>query len=136
VTKGRAAISINRIRAACFLFALFIGSVVYAADMGIGQRYFDYVRSFPLGDKISHFLLMGTMSALANLAARGRRVRCGPLAFGLGTLIVAAIVLAEEISQIWIPGRTFDLFDLAADFLGIACGEFIATRYSRVRRPA
>jgi hypothetical protein len=123
--------SINRIRIACFLFALFIGSVIYAADMGIGQRFFDFVRSFPLGDKISHFCLMGIMSALANLAARRRRIRLGPISFGLGTAIVVAVVVAEEISQIWVPGRTFDLFDLAADFLGIACGEILAARYRR-----
>ncbi len=123
--------SINRIRVACFLFALFIGSVVYAADMGIGQRYFDIVRSFPLGDKISHFVLMGMMSALANLAAQGRQIRLGPISFGLGTVIVAAVVVAEEISQVWVPGRTFDLFDLLADFLGIVCGAILAARYRR-----
>jgi VanZ family protein len=129
--------SINRIRAACFLFALFIGSVIYAADMGIGQRYFDIVRSFPFGDKISHFLLMGIMSALANLAARGRRMRLGPISFGLGTAIVATVVVAEEISQIWIPGRHFDLFDLVADFLGIVCGAILAARHRRsIRNPA
>jgi VanZ family protein len=123
--------SINRIRVACFVFALFIGLVVYAADVGIGKHYFDIVRSFPLGDKISHLCLMGIMSALANLAARGRRIRLGPISFGLGTVIVAAVVVAEEISQIWVPGRTFDLFDLVADFLGIACGEILAARYRR-----
>jgi VanZ family protein len=123
--------SINKIRLACFLFALFIGSVVYSADMGIGQRYFDIVRSFPLGDKISHFCLMGIMAALANLAARGRLARFGPASFGMGTAIVAVVVLAEEISQIWVPGRNFELFDLLADFLGIACGAIVATRYRR-----
>jgi len=75
---------------------------------------------------------MGTMSALANLTARGRRVSF--LSFvGLGTIIVAAVVVAEEISQIWIPGRTFDLYDLAADFLGIAGGQALATRSWRAR---
>jgi VanZ family protein len=74
---------------------------------------------------------MGIMSALANLAARGRMVRFGPVSFGVGTLIVAIVVVAEEISQIWVPGRTFDLFDLGADFLGIACGEILAGRYRR-----
>ena len=123
--------SINRIRVACFLFALLIGSVIYAANMGIGQRYFDIVRSFPLGDKISHFFLMGIMSALANLAARGRMVRFSAVSFGVGTLIVAIVVVVEEISQIWVPGRNFDVFDLVADFLGIVCGAFLAARYRR-----
>src|SRR5258707_14421311 len=123
--------SITRTRVACFLFALLIGSVIYAADMGIGQRYFDIVRSFPFGDKISHFVLMGIMSALANLATRGRRARFGPISPGVGTTIVAIVVVAEEISQLWIPGRNFDLFDLAADFLGITCGELLAVRYRR-----
>jgi VanZ family protein len=105
-------------------------AVVYAANAGICQRYFDIVRSLPLGDKVSHFLLMGTMAAMANLAFKRRTIAVGSLRPGIGTTVVAVIVVAEEISQIWIPGRTFDLFDLTADFLGMACGDLLARRFS------
>jgi polysaccharide biosynthesis protein VpsQ len=123
----------TKIQVACVLFAVFIGAIVYAADTGIGKPFFDFVRGFPLGDKISHFFLMGTLATLANLACAGRRLIRGVAVPGLGTTIVAVIVLAEEISQIWIPGRTFEFYDLLADGLGIACGEFVATKL-RARR--
>lgn len=58
---------INKIRAACFLFALFLVAIVYCADTGIARPVFDAVRALPLGVKVSHFFLMGTMSTLANL---------------------------------------------------------------------
>jgi VanZ family protein len=124
--------ALTRIRVACILFVVLIVLIVYAADTGIGKPVFDAVRALPLGDKISHFLLMGTLSALTNLAFRCRRVGTSRLAPGIGTLIVIFIVVAEEISQIWIPGRTFELLDLAADFLGIVSGEQLARRLESI----
>jgi hypothetical protein len=118
--------SLKSIRIVCVLFALFVGSIVYAVDTGIGKPIFDFVRSLPLGDKISHFFLMGTLAGLANLAFGRRTAGSRRISPGLGTVIVAIVVVAEEISQIWIPGRSFDLLDLAADFLGIAGGDFAA----------
>ncbi len=112
-----------KIRIICVLFGLFVGAIIYAADTGIGKPVFDFVRSFPLGDKISHFLLMGTLALLANLSLQCRTCGGGRFAPGVGTVLVALVVVAEEISQIWIPGRSFDLLDLTADFLGFACGE-------------
>ena len=41
---------------------------------------------------------------------------------------MAIFVVAEEFSQIWIPGRNFELLDLSADLLGIACGDLVARR--------
>jgi len=117
---------LNRFRIVCVLFVLFLGSVVYAADMGIGQPYFDVIRSLPLGDKASHFALMGVFSVLANLALQRRTLRPGRVGVRLGTVAVSVAVVTEELSQIWIPGRTFDFWDLAADFLGIACGALAA----------
>jgi VanZ family protein len=37
----------------------------------------------------------------------------------LGSLVVVILAAAEEVSQLYIPGRSFDLLDLAADALGI-----------------
>ena len=37
----------------------------------------------------------------------------------LGSVAVLILAAAEEVSQLYIPGRSFDLFDLAADALGI-----------------
>src|SRR5580704_8427099 len=121
--------NLNTIRLVFVLFAVFVGSVIYAADTGIGKPYLDVVRSLPLGDKASHFALMGTLSALANLAFDWRVSSRSRFAPGVGTMVVTLAVVAEEISQIWIPVRTFDVYDLAADFLGIACGALAARMF-------
>ena len=76
----------------------------------------------PLGDKSCHYAFMFTFSMLTNLALRCLAIHLGGRTLLLGTLIVTMVVVAEEFSQLWIPGRDFDLLDLAADLVGIACG--------------
>jgi len=50
----------------------------------------------------------------------------------LGSLIVLVIVTIEEISQIFIRGRTFDVGDLVADAAGVIIfGEIARLIYSR-----
>ncbi len=116
------------IRIGLIVFCGLLGVVIYSADTGIGQAYWGWVERVPLGDKICHCSFMFTFSLLTNLALRCRSMRLGGLAVGLGTLIVAVVVAGEEISQIWIPGRDFDLFDLGADSIGIALGDLLARR--------
>jgi hypothetical protein len=46
--------------------------------------------------------------------------------------LLAALVTLAELSQIWIPGRTFALTDLSASLLGVAAG---AAAAAVARRP-
>lgn len=62
---------------------------------------------------------MGFFSFLLNLALNARTVSAWKFNYLLGSLIVLTVVTLEEFSQIFIRGRTFDLTDLVADFLGI-----------------
>jgi VanZ family protein len=87
-----------------------------------------------MGDKVGHCAIMFTLSALANLALGCRSIRLGSQSVLLGTAIVTLGVTAEEFSQMWIPSRTFDLLDLSADLVGIACGAFAARRYQNHAR--
>jgi len=75
--------------------------------------------SLPHGDKIGHFLVMGLLAFMVNRLLDNRFQMIGKRKFLLGSLIVAAIVTAEEFCQIFIPSRTFSPFDLIADFAGI-----------------
>ena len=110
----------NKIRLALLLFSVFLGMVVYTADVGTGLRYWGWLEPLPLGDKVGHCGLMFTFCLLANLALRCRSTGPGQASLLIGTAVVAMIVAGEEFSQLWIPGRDFDLLDLAADALGIA----------------
>ena len=116
------------------VFAVFIGFVIWVANTGQGAQYWGFLHAIPLGDKLGHVILMGTLCLLLNLALRCRRIRLGKLPVLLGTLLVALFVLIEELSQILLPNRTFDLLDLLADGIGIALASWLAVRFRR--RPA
>lgn len=117
--------------AAAALYAALLASIVVLADLGETEtgRIIDRVRSVPHGDHIAHFVLMGSLALLVNLAIGPRRVT--RLAIPLGTAIVAVIVTLEEISQLWMHHRTFDPVDLAADFLGIGLATAITLAIER-----
>ncbi len=109
-------------------FLAFIIVVIYAANQRLARGFFGLVQSFPLGDKAGHFVLMGTLAFLLNRALACRTI---PPGVQLGGAIVAVFVVAEEISQRWLPSRSFDYGDLVADFLGIALAGWLARRFSR-----
>lgn len=94
---------------------VFVGAVVVCADRRALGPIFDFVTSHRGLDKVGHFMLMGGLAFFVNLALGMRQWR-GML---VGSVGVAVVVLGEEISQLWFPGRTFDLLDLAADLAGI-----------------
>ena len=112
-------------------FFAFISTVIYAADRHLARGFFGWVQSVPLGDKAGHFVLMGTLAFLLNRALAGRTVSPG---VQLGGVIVAVFVVAEEVSQRWMPRRTFDYADLLADFVGIALADWLARRVPDHRR--
>ena len=107
----------TKVAAAIYFVALAL--IVVLANIRETQPLFEPVRALPLGDKGGHFLLMGGFSFMANLALGARTVRIRHTNALLGSLIVAAVVFCEEASQVLVPGRTFDLMDLAADAAGI-----------------
>lgn len=113
-------------------FAAFIGFVIWVANTGQGRRYWNFLNHIPYGDKLGHVLLMGTLCLLLNLALGCRRLD----RLLLGSVIVAVFVLCEEISQIFIQSRTFDLMDLMADAIGILIAGWVALWILKKRRDA
>jgi len=100
------------------VYILILAGIIVLAGIN-GTKYFSFISDIPYGDKIGHFGLMGMLSLMVNLALRARGIRIWKLNYLLGSLIVAAVVLIEEVSQIFISGRTFDTGDLWFDFAGI-----------------
>jgi polysaccharide biosynthesis protein VpsQ len=104
-------------RVLAVLFALLLGLIILSAEFGLAQGWFGFLYAFPYGDAVGHLLLLGGLSFLANLGFPPARLHRPPL---LKTcLVIAALVTLEEFSQIFIPGRTFSLLDLAANYSGI-----------------
>ncbi len=85
---------------------------------------------WPLADKAVHLGLYGVLGALVVLGAR----RAWPN-FGMIRLVVRSVLIAttfglsDEIHQLFVPFRSFDLWDLLADTLGAALGSVFVTRF-------
>ena len=107
-----------RIKMLTAVYVLILAGIIVLADIN-GTSYFGFIGYIPYGDKLGHFVLMGTLSLMVNLALRARNLRIGKFSYLLGSLITAAVVLVEEISQIFVSGRTFDFGDLLFDYAGI-----------------
>ena len=98
-----------------FIFILFI---IYLADTADHNFAFELIGHIPYGDKVMHGFLYGTMALLLNY---GLNYKSHKIIFNLqlGAVIVLLFATIEEITQYWLPSRTFDLVDLLADFIGV-----------------
>jgi VanZ family protein len=102
-------------------FAAFILYIIVCADRGTMPAWTQIIYKLPGQDRLGHVLLIGTLGLLLNLAFPRRAV--------LVTVVLAWLVTAEEISQLWFPTRSFDLLDLAADFIGILVAYWLARQW-------
>lgn len=108
-----------RMKILLVVYVLILGAIIFLADRR-GTRYLlNFVGNIPYGDKLGHFLLMGGFSFLLNLVLQAKTFRFWKFSYLLGSLIVFVIVTIEEISQMFVAGRTFDWGDLVVDYLGI-----------------
>lgn len=106
-------------RPAAIGFALLLVALVILANLGVAGEWFGFLYNFPNGDKIAHFLLMGTLSLLLSLGFPTARVRIFSLPLLKSSLIFAGVVALEELSQSLFPNRSASLLDLAASIAGI-----------------
>ena len=116
------------------IYLLVLGLIVFLADRKEYQPLFQSIRELPYGDKLGHLMLMGLFSFLLNVAMSCRTWRVWKLELLKGSLIVAFLVTLEEFSQLFMRYRTFDLFDLVFDYLGIFSFGFLAYLLTRRRR--
>jgi len=85
----------------------------------------------PFGDKLGHFILIGLLALIVNLTWRCAQFKCFQWHLLKGSTLVFVIVFLEELSQIFIASRTFDLGDLMFDCLGIWVAGYLARFLTR-----
>ena len=107
-------------------FFLFIVWIIYLANTGGNSIFFDFVRTLPYGDKLGHASLFGFLTLVAVIGLRFRSLKLGKLRIYYGVAAVVLFVVCEELSQAFIPSRTFDFIDLVADMVGITLAAVIA----------
>ena len=119
------------VRIALIVFAGCFVGIILLADQGRG--FWGFLDSIPLGDKLGHLVLVGTLAFLLNLHLKGRRFpgRAGWLMLGSG--IVAALMTVEECSQLFVPHRTPDALDGLANLLAAALAQLAALPFTRRR---
>ena len=93
--------------------------IIYCSNFHNDLSVFNILKKIPFTDKILHFLLVGTAALLLNKVLQFKTFRLLRLHVYWGSEIVGIAAIIEEISQIYIPSRTFDLMDLAFDFFGV-----------------
>jgi hypothetical protein len=97
--------------ALALLMLAFVVWIILSADGPGLPLFITALYNYPNGDKIGHFLLMGTLAFVLTLALPKK----GQLP-GLGLLAIALAI--EEFSQRFF-GRHSDLLDLACSYAGL-----------------
>jgi len=105
-------------------FFIFISFIIYLADTADYNFAFRLIGHIPYGDKLMHGILYGIMALLLNYGLNYKSFKT----LQVGAMIVLTFAILEEISQYWIPSRTFDLGDLLADVIGVVLFSFIRFR--------
>ncbi len=100
-------------------FFIFISYIIFLADTADYNFAFRLVGYIPYGDKIAHTGLYGIMALLLNFGLNFKQVKHFGVSLQLGALLVFIFAGLEELTQYYIPSRTFDLGDLFADFIGV-----------------
>ncbi|MET0342069.1 MAG: VanZ family protein [Polyangiales bacterium] len=96
---------------------------------------FQIIEQVPLQDKGVHFLEYGAMGFFIAHAVSTTWPRRGAASVLVSVIMTAATGLLDELHQAFVPGRSSDLVDLAADVAGALCAAlFYAALYAWVVR--
>ncbi len=109
------------------LFFAFIGWIIIDADLGTKNPFIQFAHSIPYGDKIGHACIYGTMAILVTVASRFKTWSLAQLPIFYGTSLVLLFALAEEGTQYFFKTRSFDLYDVLADLIGISIAALMLT---------
>ena len=107
-------------------YVLFFIAILIGANSGYLHQWIPDVLTDTWWDKAGHVFFTGLLAVLANEALRYRFFKFGEIKILVGTLIVVFLISIEEFLQQYLPTRSFEILDLAADLLGILLAECFA----------
>jgi VanZ family protein len=116
-----------------FAYCAYIFYLSSQPDLGFERpEWMDW----PHSDKLAHFGMYGGLGGLVALGLwRSNPVGLPPRQLFLGPVLFAALYgLSDEIHQIFVPERTFDLLDLLADAAGATMIAGVFTHWTVRRR--
>ncbi|MEO9477793.1 MAG: VanZ family protein [Cyclobacteriaceae bacterium] len=101
------------------LFFTLICILIVIVDIKGTEYLLSTIPKIPYGDKLAHFGIFGILAFLFNRALAYKQIIKGTFHWQFGALIVLAFAIIEEFSQVFLSTRSFDFFDILADYLGI-----------------
>lgn len=117
---------------AAVAFSIFIVIVVILADQDAIPPAIRALYDFENGDKVGHLILFGLLNFFLTSAALSALQNRTSIRVALSVgLILAFFIAAEEFSQQYFSARTFDLIDLAASYVGLVIGGWVALRLKK-----
>lgn len=108
------------------LFFLVVLWLIYLANIDDNNRLFDFIAATRYADKVGHFGIFFVLTLAAIIGSKFKSFAIMKLRIYYGMVAVTVFVVAEEVSQVFIPSRNFELLDLAADGVGIALATLFA----------
>lgn len=117
-----------------FKFIALLYAVIIFVSSSLPQLTLPHL-GFTLEDKVYHFLEYSVFSFLLFLAfSRSKTDFLKKNLFLFSSLIGIIYAYSDEFHQRFVPGRTYDLYDFAADCLGIILIQAILWGYLRQKR--
>jgi hypothetical protein len=118
-------------------YLAFLAMAVYitiSALVSVRKEWFGSIYSLPGRDHLAHFFGAGLLSSFMVLGITSLATRRRPSG-SLATLAAAALLVTlNEVFQLAIPSRVFDLHDLAWSLAGVAAFGLSAAGIDRFRR--
>ena len=109
---------------AFILYFMLLFLIVITANGG--NLPYNFLGKIPNYDIYGHFILYGIASFLTHLALGGKKIIIDQIFIPLGPFLFTIVTIAEEISQIHLPNRTFSIVDLNASLIGIILFYYLA----------
>ena len=118
-----------RILTAAYL--IFLGAAAFVFAKSEYRQMLNFMSVIPYWDKYFHFFATGCLSFFLNTVLGCRSIRFGKVLLPWGTLLVTLMSAVEEWSQSFIPGRVFDIWDIAAAVSGTVFFGWLALYFHR-----
>lgn len=114
-----------------FLFAGAISFFVFTITIvgfqtHLGLEIKHLIAAVPLADKCIHFTITVILAVLLYFATNQKRVNFLGKKVLLSCLVLTAGFTLEELSQIFIPSRNFEIMDMVCNYAGIYLGSQLA----------
>jgi hypothetical protein len=118
-----------RILTAAYL--IFLGGAAFIFAKSEYRQLLNFMSAIPYWDKYFHFFATGTLSFFLNTVLGCRVLQIGKVGLPWGTMAVALMSVLEEWSQSFIPGRVFDIWDIAAAVSGTVVFGWLALYFHK-----